>query len=70
MKFYNGQHEFYAGVDRHSNSLHVCVLDQQGKKRLHGKFRPSQKEMDNMHPLIVAGSSTTLEHRCAEPERE
>ncbi len=42
MKFYNQQHEFYAGVDLHSNCLHVCVLDHQGRKQLHRNFRTTQ----------------------------
>ena len=42
MKFYNQQHEFYCGIDLHANSMHVCVVDQQGNKCLHKNF-PTKK---------------------------
>ncbi len=31
MRFYDGQHGFYAGIDRHARRLHLCVLDANGK---------------------------------------
>jgi hypothetical protein len=34
MRFYEGQHGFYAGVDLHARTLHVCVLDANGKVAL------------------------------------
>jgi hypothetical protein len=27
MRFYDGQHGFYAGVDLHARNLHLCILD-------------------------------------------
>jgi transposase len=30
MRFYEGQHRFYCGVDLHARSMHVCVLDHAG----------------------------------------
>ena len=30
MRFYDRQHRFYAGIDLHSRSMHLCVLDHQG----------------------------------------
>jgi hypothetical protein len=44
MNFYNKPYEFYAGVDLHSNCLHVCVIDAHGKKHLHRNFRSSQMD--------------------------
>ncbi len=38
MKFYKQQHEYYCGIDLHANSMHVCVVDQAGKKPLHKNF--------------------------------
>ena len=35
MRFYNQPHRFYAGVDLHARAMYVCVLDHQGKVRLH-----------------------------------
>jgi transposase len=31
MRFYEGQHGFYAGIDLHARTLHLCVLDAKGK---------------------------------------
>ena len=30
MRFYAQQHRFYAGIDLHARTLHLCVLDQAG----------------------------------------
>jgi len=30
MRFYQGNHRFYCGVDLHARSMHVCILDQDG----------------------------------------
>src|SRR5438128_7782721 len=30
MRFYNGQHPFYGGIDLHARSMHLCILDQAG----------------------------------------
>ena len=30
MRFYQGQHRFYCGIDLHARSMHVCVLDALG----------------------------------------
>jgi transposase len=31
IRYYDGQHGFYAGVDLHARRLHVCVLDAKGQ---------------------------------------
>src|SRR5947209_7842594 len=31
MRFYDGQHGFYAGIDLHARRLHLCILDTTGK---------------------------------------
>ena len=38
MNFYKQQHEFYCGIDLHANSMHVCVVDHDGRKHLHRNF--------------------------------
>jgi hypothetical protein len=35
MRFYNGQHRYYCGVDLHTKRMYLCILDQEGNKRLH-----------------------------------
>ena len=35
MKFYEGQHRFYAGIDLHARSMYLCILDHAGDVVLH-----------------------------------
>src|ERR1700676_548750 len=30
MRFYNQQHRFYCGIDLHSRTMHLCILDDMG----------------------------------------
>src|SRR5712692_7698726 len=31
MRFYDQPHRFYAGIDLHARSLHLCILDHDGR---------------------------------------
>jgi hypothetical protein len=33
MRFYTTPHRFYAGIDLHTRTMHVCVLDHAGSIR-------------------------------------
>lgn len=35
MRFYQGTHDFYAGIDLHTKTMYVCVLDQGGRTVVH-----------------------------------
>jgi transposase len=35
MRFYNGQHQFYCGIDLHTRAMYLCIVDQSGKVLLH-----------------------------------
>ena len=35
MNFYTTEHLFYCGVDLHTRSMYICVLDQGGQILLH-----------------------------------
>ena len=35
MRFYNSQHQFYAGIDLHARKMYICIIDNQGKKIFH-----------------------------------
>ena len=35
MRFYTKEHLFYCGVDLHTRSMYVCILDQHGEILLH-----------------------------------
>ncbi len=39
MRFYTGQHRYYCGIDLHARTLYLCILDCQGKIRLHKRLR-------------------------------
>jgi len=43
MRFYNKQHQFYAGIDLHARQMYVCVIDQEGQTRFH-KNMPTDPE--------------------------
>src|SRR2546421_12239611 len=30
MRFYDRQHKYYAGIDLHARTMHLCVLDAKG----------------------------------------
>jgi hypothetical protein len=30
MRFYDRPHQYYAGIDLHARTMHLCVLDQAG----------------------------------------
>ena len=48
MRFYTTQHRFYAGIDLHARTLHLCVLDQHGNT-VYDKNLPAKPE-----PLLKA----------------
>jgi transposase len=35
MQFYTDQHQYYCGIDLHTKSMYVCILDQAGKILVH-----------------------------------
>ena len=39
MRFYNQQHKFYCGIDLHARKMYVCIIDQQGKIKVHQNLR-------------------------------
>ena len=39
MRFYQGTHKFYAGVDLHTKAMYVCVLDEDGQSLVHRNLK-------------------------------
>ncbi|MFQ5874268.1 MAG: IS110 family transposase, partial [Dehalococcoidia bacterium] len=35
MRFYTNQHRYYCGIDLHARRMYICVLDAEGKVRVH-----------------------------------
>ena len=65
MNFYTRQHEFYCGIDLHSNKMYACVVDGKGAKRLHRNFKTSQPDLFlsclrpfHDHDLVIGCEST------------
>ena len=38
MRFYNNSHPYYCGIDLHARMLYVCIIDDQGEKKVHQKI--------------------------------
>lgn len=48
MRFFNRQHQFYAGIDLHARKMYICIIDSSGKTLFH-------KNMDsNPENLLTA----------------
>ena len=62
MNFYNRQHEFYCGIDLHANSMHVCVVNHGGEKRLHRNF--NTKHVDRFLGAIAPFTTNDLVIGC------
>jgi transposase len=39
MRFYTKQHNFYCGIDLHTNKMYLCILNQQGEVVLHRNIK-------------------------------
>jgi len=39
MRFYNGQHHHWCGIDLHARSMYVCILDAEGQVLVHKNLR-------------------------------
>jgi transposase len=44
MRFYNGQHRHYCGVDLHTKRMYLCILDHEGTKLLHRNVQAKPRE--------------------------
>ena len=65
MKLYQQQHQFYCGIDLHANAMYTCVVDQDGKKRLHQNFhtRDTDTFLQKLAPFrrdLVVGCESTF----------
>lgn len=62
MRFYQTQHPFYCGVDLHTKTLHVCVVDQAGQVLVHRNL-PAQPErfLQTLAPYREQGVAVAAE---------
>ncbi len=43
MRFYNGQHQHWCGIDLHARTMYVCILDAQGQVLVHENRKADPK---------------------------
>ncbi len=48
MNFYNNTHPYYCGIDLHARVLYVCILDQDGKTRVHQEIPADPKKLQQL----------------------
>jgi hypothetical protein len=64
MRFYDQQHRFYAGVDRHARTLHLCIRHAQGAivfdKNLHCRPDAFLAAVAPFHAELVVGAECML----------
>ena len=60
MRFYNGQHRHYCGVDLHTKRMYLCILDHAGNKLLHRNVRAKPHDflsaIDDFRDDLVVGA--------------
>jgi transposase len=53
MRFYNQQHKFYCGIDLHARKMYVCILDKDGKTKVHENINTDPELLfDLIFPFI------------------
>jgi len=64
MRFYNGQHRYYCGVDLHTKRMYLCILDHEGNTRLHRNVRAKPHDflsaIKGFRDDLVVGAATNL----------
>ena len=64
MQFYNHSHEFYCGIDLHSNKMFLCIINSEGRIQLHKNIRTrvdhflTVTEPYRRHNFVVGVEST------------
>ena len=60
MRFYNGQHRHYCGVDLHTKRMYLCILDHEGNKLLHRNVRAKPHDflsaIDDFRDDLIVGA--------------
>jgi len=62
MRFYNHTHRFYAGIDLHTRTLHLCVLDRDGSVVLDKNLPASPEPL--LHALAPFRDDLVLGAEC------
>ena len=68
MNLYQQSRSFYCGIDLHANKMYACIVNQQGKQRLHQNFhtRDTASFLEKIEPFtqptgnLVIGCESTF----------
>ncbi|MCG8642798.1 MAG: IS110 family transposase [Desulfobacterales bacterium] len=59
MRFYNSQHQYYAGIDLHARKMYICVIDSQGETVFHRDMTADpdhlKRALDPFRPDVIVG---------------
>jgi transposase len=45
MRFYNKQHKYYCGIDLHTKTMYVCIIDQEGTILVHQNLKAEPESL-------------------------
>ncbi|GAH76670.1 unnamed protein product, partial [marine sediment metagenome] len=45
MRFYTQQHQFYCGIDHHTRTMYVCIMDNEGKVLTHKNIATTAEDL-------------------------
>ena len=45
MKFYTKQHQYYCGIDLHTKSMYICIINQEGTILVHQNLKVEPKSL-------------------------
>ena len=62
MKFYNKQHKYYCGIDLHARKMYVCIINQQGKIKIHKNIKTDPAAFID----LIANFMDDISRRCGE----
>ena len=48
MRFYNQQHKYYCGIDLHTKTMYVCIIDQASQSVLHQNLAVDTNSLLNL----------------------
>ena len=73
MRFYTQQHQFYCGIDLHARTMHVCIMNNEGKILTHKNMATTAENLiDVIEPyrsdailVHVNSGRYSTDHCCA-----
>jgi transposase len=61
MQFYTNQHQYYCGIDLHTKSMYVCILDQAGEILVHKNISTSPQALLRIIEPFLPDVAVTVE---------